>query len=51
MIGEVLNEKYKVFSSLGKGVFSSVVRAKVLGSEDDHVAIKVIRNNEIMQVY
>jgi len=45
-INDKLEDKYTVTKNLGKGVFSSVVKA-----HDQHgvdVAIKVIRNNEIM---
>ncbi|GIX66266.1 cell-cycle-associated protein kinase PRP4, putative [Babesia caballi] len=47
-IGEVLGTRYRVVSEMvGKGVFSSVARC--LDSETDtHVAIKVIRNHDIM---
>jgi len=50
-VGDVLNERYKVLGSYGKGVFSTVVRcldmkAAVVGQE---VAIKVQRNNEMMR--
>ncbi|GLT91781.1 hypothetical protein SLE2022_096540 [Rubroshorea leprosula] len=50
-IGELLDGRYEVSASHGKGVFSTVVRAKDLkaGSGDpDEVAIKIIRNNETM---
>jgi serine/threonine-protein kinase PRP4 len=45
--GEVLDERYAVTSTLGKGVFSVVAKAKdnQTGSE---VAIKMIRNNATM---
>ncbi|ORZ20356.1 kinase-like domain-containing protein [Absidia repens] len=46
-IGEVLYERYQTLSHLGKGVFSSVVKAKDLTTGDE-VAIKMIRNNETM---
>eukprot|EP01135_Chromosphaera_perkinsii_P002421 Nk52_evm27s223 gene=Nk52_evmTU27s223 len=46
-VGEVMDGKYRVISSSGKGVFSSVVIA-----EDAHTgtkcAIKIIRNNPVM---
>ena len=50
-VGDVLNERYKVLGSYGKGVFSTVVRcldlkASTVGYE---VAIKVQRNNEMMR--
>lgn len=50
-IGEVLDGRYEVIASHGKGVFSSVVRAKDLKAgkgELEEVAIKIIRNNETM---
>eukprot|EP00850_Spirogloea_muscicola_P004038 SM000017S02778 [mRNA] locus=s17:193456:197059:+ [translate_table: standard] len=50
-VGEVLDTRYEVSSSLGKGVFSTVVRAWDLkrGPDDpEEVAIKIIRNNETM---
>jgi serine/threonine-protein kinase PRP4 len=50
-VGDMLNERYKVLGSYGKGVFSTVVRcldtkSAVTGTE---VAIKVQRNNEMMR--
>ena len=50
-IGEVLDGRYEVAASHGRGVFSSVVRArdmKASGKEHDEVAIKIIRNNDVM---
>jgi serine/threonine-protein kinase PRP4 len=47
-IGEVLQDRYRVFSSHGKGVFSTVLRAQDTLNDDKEVAIKVIRNNETM---
>ncbi|PWA95172.1 hypothetical protein CTI12_AA046940 [Artemisia annua] len=49
--GEVLDGRYEVIAAHGKGVFSTVVRAKDLkaGSGDpEEVAIKIIRNNDKM---
>ncbi|XP_078443998.1 protein kinase superfamily protein isoform X2 [Wolffia australiana] len=49
--GEVLDGRYEVIASHGKGVFSTVVRAKDLKagkSDPEEVAIKIIRSNEIM---
>ncbi|CAG8434412.1 1372_t:CDS:10 [Diversispora eburnea] len=45
LLGEILDSRYHVYSHLGKGVFSSVVKAKDTKEEED-VAIKIIRNNE-----
>jgi len=47
-VGELLDSgKYRMTSAAGKGVFSTVVRAK-LTVDDSDVAIKLIRNNEVM---
>ncbi|KAI8337051.1 kinase-like domain-containing protein [Chlamydoabsidia padenii] len=46
-IGEVLNGRYQTLSYLGKGVFSSVVKAKDVTTGEE-VAVKMIRNNETM---
>merc|ERR1719167_1511477 len=47
-IGEVLDSRYNVFGYTGQGVFSNVVRARDSLRGDQEVAIKIIRNNEIM---
>lgn len=52
-VGEVLDQRYKVTSAHGKGVFSTVLRAIDLeaeprGIQTSEVAIKVIRANEVM---
>ncbi|XP_076932362.1 uncharacterized protein LOC143597869 [Bidens hawaiensis] len=49
--GEILDSRYEVIAAHGKGVFSTVVRAKDLkaGPNDpEEVAIKIIRNNDKM---
>ncbi|KAK4357591.1 hypothetical protein RND71_023201 [Anisodus tanguticus] len=49
--GEILDSRYEIVAAHGKGVFSTVVRARDLkaGSGDpEEVAIKMIRNNETM---
>ncbi|XP_012082071.1 serine/threonine-protein kinase prpf4B isoform X2 [Jatropha curcas] len=49
--GEILDGRYEIVAAHGKGVFSTVVRAKDLKAgigEPDEVAIKIIRNNETM---
>ncbi|KAJ3672899.1 hypothetical protein LUZ60_006273 [Juncus effusus] len=49
--GEVLDGRYEIIAAQGKGVFSTVVRAKDLkaGKNDpQEIAIKIIRNNETM---
>jgi len=47
-IGEVLDTRYSVFGYTGQGVFSNVVRARDALKGNQEVAIKIIRNNEIM---
>ncbi|KEP47957.1 Serine/Threonine kinase catalytic domain protein [Rhizoctonia solani 123E] len=50
ILGELLdNGKYQVFSVLGKGMFSAVVRARVMDDPTGReVAIKIIRSQESM---
>ena len=50
-IGEVLDKRYTVFGFMGQGVFSSVVTVRDLARPDQHTAIKIIRNNEMMYVH
>jgi len=47
-IGESLDQRYTVFGYTGQGVFSNVVRARDTARGGQEVAIKIIRNNEIM---
>ena len=47
ILGELLNNRYHVQSSLGKGMFSGVIRAMDQKTKR-LVAIKLIRNNETM---
>lgn len=47
-IGEVLDNRYRVFGYTGSGVFGNVVRATDLKKKDRNVAIKIIRNNDVM---
>ena len=49
-IGEQLDRRYTVFGYTGHGVFSNVVRARDRLKGDHDVAIKIIRNNEMMYV-
>ncbi|KAL5995197.1 hypothetical protein ACLOJK_025255 [Asimina triloba] len=49
--GELFDCRYEVIAAHGKGVFSTVVRAKDLKAgkgDPEEVAIKIIRNNETM---
>merc|ERR1719414_1450459 len=47
-IGEVLDKRYNVYGFTGAGVFSNVVRARDAARDEKDVAIKIIRNNELM---
>ncbi|XP_072930851.1 serine/threonine-protein kinase PRP4 homolog isoform X2 [Epargyreus clarus] len=47
-IGEVLDNRYTVYGYTGQGVFSNVVRARDEARGNNDVAVKIIRNNEIM---
>mgnify|MGYP001953015302 CR=1 FL=1 len=47
-IGEILDHRYTVYGYTGHGVFSNVVRARDGARASQDVAIKIIRNNEIM---
>jgi serine/threonine-protein kinase PRP4 len=47
-IGEEFENRYKVFGFTGQGVFSNVLRARDSVDSDRPVAIKIIRNNEVM---
>lgn len=55
ILGEQLDGgRYQVFSSLGKGMFANVVRARVLQGDANEVgmevAIKIVRSQETMLV-
>lgn len=45
---EVLDQRYHVFGYTGQGMFSNVIRARDAARGGQEVAIKIIRNNEIM---
>ena len=47
-IGELLGGRYKITTHLGKGVFSTVVKALDTKNSNGEVAIKVIRSNDTM---
>ncbi|KAL1457173.1 hypothetical protein WDU94_001833, partial [Cyamophila willieti] len=47
-IGEVMDQRYEVYGYTGQGVFSNVVRARDGARGGQDVAVKIIRNNEIM---
>jgi serine/threonine-protein kinase PRP4 len=47
-IGETLDTRYTVYGYTGQGVFSNVVRARDAARANQDVAVKIIRNNEIM---
>uniref|UniRef100_A0A8C1H5J4 Serine/threonine-protein kinase PRP4 homolog n=1 Tax=Cyprinus carpio carpio TaxID=630221 RepID=A0A8C1H5J4_CYPCA len=48
-IGEVLDKRYGVYGYTGQGVFSNVIRARDLARANQEMAVKIIRNNEMMQ--
>ncbi|KPP75650.1 serine/threonine-protein kinase PRP4-like [Scleropages formosus] len=48
-IGEVLDKRYGVYGYTGQGVFSNVIRARDMARANQEVAVKIIRNNELMQ--
>ncbi|KAK4877752.1 hypothetical protein RN001_010258 [Aquatica leii] len=47
-IGETLDSRYIVFGHIGQGVFSNVIAARDQARGTQEVAVKIIRNNEIM---
>ncbi|KAG7191173.1 hypothetical protein KM043_013969 [Ampulex compressa] len=47
-VGETLDSRYVVYGYTGQGVFSNVVRARDSARGNLDVAVKIIRNNEIM---
>lgn len=47
-IGEILNGRYQVQATLGRGMFSSVVRAVDITTKNP-VAIKIMRNNDALR--
>jgi serine/threonine-protein kinase PRP4 len=47
-LGELINGRYHIHQNLGKGMFSSVVRATD-SKTDKYVAIKIIRRNDTMR--
>lgn len=49
IVGELMEGRYMVKSTLGKGMFATVVRAEDTNDGGQLVAIKIIRNNETMR--
>lgn len=47
-IGEMLDKRYSVYGYTGQGVFSNVIRARDMARANQEVAVKIIRNNELM---
>lgn len=47
-VGETLDNRYNVSGYTGQGVFSNVVRARDLARGSSNVAVKIIRNRELM---
>uniref|UniRef100_A0A6Q2Y4W2 Serine/threonine-protein kinase PRP4 homolog n=1 Tax=Esox lucius TaxID=8010 RepID=A0A6Q2Y4W2_ESOLU len=48
-IGETLDKRYDVYGYTGQGMFSNVIRARDTARAGQDVAVKIIRNNELMQ--
>lgn len=48
ILGEKLDQRYQVYSILGRGIFATVVRAKDLKQNGRNVAIKIARRQETM---
>ncbi|KAJ1981300.1 U4/U6 small nuclear ribonucleoprotein prp4 [Dimargaris xerosporica] len=48
ILGEQFDGRYHVYNNLGKGVFSTVFKARDRANDDRDVAIKVIRSNHTM---
>ncbi|KAK5046325.1 hypothetical protein LTR84_008469 [Exophiala bonariae] len=48
ILGELIQDRYHVTQNLGRGMFSSVVRATD-SQTNNEVAIKIVRNNESMR--
>lgn len=48
ILGEKLDQRYQVYSILGRGIFASVVRARDLKQSGRDVAIKIARRQETM---
>lgn len=46
--GELLDDRYLVYGYTGQGVFGNVIRARDQTRASREVAVKIIRNNEIM---
>lgn len=47
-IGDIMDNRYTIKCNLGQGVFANVVRAQDSKNNNSEVAIKIIRNNEMM---
>ena len=47
-IGEILDGRYRVYGYTGAGVFGNVVRATDAARSNTKVAVKIIRNNDVM---
>lgn len=47
-MNEVLRGRYLIYGFTGQGVFSNVVRARDQQNNNAQVAIKILRNNELM---
>lgn len=48
-IGEIMDDRYRVVGTFGKGAFGEVLKAYDIKNNNEVVAIKVLRNNEVMK--
>ena len=46
----MLDKRYNIYGYTGQGVFSNVVRGRDTARSNQEVAVKIIRNNDIMYV-
>jgi len=49
LVGEMISDRYLVLGSIGRGVFSTVLRCQDQKEEGAVVAVKIIRNNDVMR--
>jgi len=48
-IGELIADRYRTMGEVGKGVFSTVIKCIDTKRHDQHVVLKIIRNNDVMR--
>ena len=47
--GEIIDNNYKVLGSFGKGVFATVLKCENINDNNQIVAAKIVRNNDLMR--